>query len=111
MAQFYYEMLEHLHDVYPYTLEILIVPLEKDRTDNIVLHEKARVTLLAEPHPVLTLLNKGLHGKLESANKATLYLVGADGNTVEAFVSTSMPNFQRYLRYHFVKDLGKKSEF
>jgi hypothetical protein len=99
-------MLEHLHEVYPYTLEILVVPLEEGVDISLV--DNAKVALLDEPHPVLTLLKKGLH--LDSKGKATLYLVGADGNSVEAFVSTTMPNFQKYLRYHFEKDL-RKSEF
>lgn len=102
-------MLEHLHEVYPFTLEILVVPLEKGVEIEPV--ENAKVAILPEPHPVLTLLKKGLFGNLASdGNTATLYLVGADGDSVEAFVSTTMPNFQRFLRYHFEKDL-KKSEF
>lgn len=109
VAQFYYEMLQHLHDIYPYTLEILIVPLEK-KTE-IQPHKHAKVRLLKDPHPqVLSLLQSRLHGNLAYQDKATLYLVSADGNTVEAFVSTTMPDFQRYLRYHFQRDL-RESEF
>jgi len=101
-------MLEHLHEVYPYTLEILVVPTEKGV--EIVPHENPKVALVDGPHPVLTLLQKKMHGNLAHKDKATLYLVSADGNTVEAFVSTNMPNFQRYLRYHFQQDL-RESEF
>lgn len=108
VSQFYYEMLEHLHELYPYTLEILVVPLNKGV--KIILAENPKVAVLEKSHPVLDLLQSRLHGKLDNADKATLYLISADGNTVEAFVSTNMPDFQRYLRFHFEKDL-RKSEF
>jgi hypothetical protein len=98
-------MMEHLHAVYPYTLEIIVVPLKGKA--KIVPHEKPKVTLLGGPHPVLDLLQKSLRGGIENGDKVTLFLVGADGNSVEAFVSTTMPDLQRYLRYHFVKDLSE----
>ena len=104
-------MLEHLHDVYPYTLEIIVIPLKGKA--KIVPHEKPKVTLLSGgdgggPHaPILDLLQKSLREGIDYDDKVTLYLVGADGNSVEAFVSTTMPDFQRYLRYHFVKDLSE----
>lgn len=108
VAQFHYEMLEHLHDVYPFTLEILIVPLQKGDAE-IVPHEKPNVTILRPAaKPVLQLLHKSAHGSTMFTDKVTLYLVGADGNTVEAFVSPTMENFQRYLRYHFVQDLSPR---
>lgn len=105
VAQFHYEMLEHLHDVYPFTLEILIVPLHGEGAE-IVPHEQPKVTLLRPAHSVLQLLHKSSHGSTMFTDRVTLYLVGADGNTVETFVSPTMENFQRYLRYHFVQDLS-----
>jgi hypothetical protein len=98
-------MLEHLHDVYPFTLEILIVPLQQGDAE-IVPHETPKVTLLPRAHPVVKLLHKSAHGNTMFTDKVTFYLVGADGNTVETFVSPTMENFQRYLRYHFVQDLS-----
>lgn len=101
-------MLEHLHQVYPFTLEILIVPLEGDT--EIRPQEKAKVQILHDGQDVLAMLQKGLHGTLAFEKRVTLYIVSANGDVVEAFVYTSMPNFQRYLRYHFVKELSE-SEF
>ena len=109
VSQWYYEMLEHLHEVYPYTMEILVVPTENKQL-KIQPVDHPKVTLLPKPHAVLDLLKSSLQGTLDSDHKATLYLIGADGNTVEAIVSTNMPDFQRYLRFHFEKDL-RKSEF
>lgn len=110
VSQWYYEMLEHLHEVYPYTMEILVVPSDNKRL-KIQTVRDPKVSILPKPYAgMLDLLKGALHGTLNDEKKATLYLIGADGNTVEAFVSTNMQDFQRYLRFHFEKDL-RKSEF
>jgi hypothetical protein len=106
-------MLSHLHDVYPYTLEILLVPLQEpqdDKTAKIVPLEHSKVNILPGPHPaLLRLLQKQLRGNLDNSgdDKVTLYLINADGDAVEAFVYPTMPDFQRYLHYHFARELSK----
>lgn len=50
MAQYYYDMLEHIHKVYPFTIEILVFPIRREDYPDVQLTvpEKTKIIMLPE---------------------------------------------------------------
>ena len=50
MAQYYYDMLEHIHKVYPFTIEIIVIPVRReDHPDlQLTVPEKSKILVLPE---------------------------------------------------------------
>jgi Glutathione peroxidase len=50
MSQYYYDMLEHIHKVYPFTIEILVFPVRREDHPDVHLHlpETSKITVLPE---------------------------------------------------------------
>jgi hypothetical protein len=113
MAQFYYEMLEHVQLIFPYTVEVLVAPYNVGRSEvKIKPHEKPKTILLKEekePTPMMAYLNqaKTTHGNVENRlyfDRVTIFLVASDGMFVERVVSPTMSLLEQRIS-SFLKQL------
>ena len=119
MSQFYYEVLEHVQTIYPYTIQTLIEPFQittdgnsDDINIHIKEHEKPK-TILLEETPRLTEVSNYLQNAPPVAgnpdvrfhsDRVTIFLVSADGIFVEKLNSPSMPLLERRIAV-FLKQL------
>jgi hypothetical protein len=110
MAQFYYEMLEHVQTIFPYTVETLVAPYitsSNVRNNNndvtITPHKEPKTILLQvekEPTPVLEYL---MNAEIVAGNddtdllmdRVTIFIVTVDGMFIERLTSPTMRLLER----------------
>jgi hypothetical protein len=119
MAQFYYELLEHVQSVYPYTVEMLVLPyrLEEEQDVTIQLHEKPKVTVLQETMRPTNVLDFIANAPIVAGNeeteffvdRVTVWLVSVDGRFFERLVSPTVTLLEQRIPV-FLKQLGWKPE-
>jgi hypothetical protein len=113
MAQFYYEMLEHVQTIFPYTVETLVAPYittstvgNNNNNNNVVTitpHKEPKTILLKEekePTPVLEYL---MNAEIVAGNddtdllmdRVTIFIVTVDGMFIERLTSPTMRLLER----------------
>lgn len=117
MAQFYYDMFEHIGTVFPFTVEIMVLPWQEPPEDHatkdvaarlVKNHEKPRVLVLESTSQSTNeldyLTNAGVvAGNVEPTlyvDRVTIFLVTADGMFIERLVSPPMPLLERRISVH-----------
>eukprot|EP00980_Cylindrotheca_fusiformis_P002912 scaffold675_cov103-Cylindrotheca_fusiformis.AAC.23 len=121
-AQYYYEMLEHVHEIFPYTVEILAMPYQVPSPDEdqdqqqqedqkaaliddfiITPHDNPKVRFLQQetrPDLLYYLWESNVYaGEEVMANipndRASIYIISADGMFVERLISPSLTDLER----------------
>ena len=112
MAQFYYELLEHVQSIYPYTLQILLLPCavisnepeKKLKAVNIKPRDKPKVVLLKPmigQSPLVDYFVKkvkiytGWDDTKVFPDRVTMFIVSANGEFVERAVSPTLHELER----------------
>jgi hypothetical protein len=107
MAQFYYELLEHVQAVYPYTVQTLIEPyitMETTTTSiTITPHDEPKTILLEPAVRPTQVLDYMLNAPQVAGNpdttfkldRVTIWLISADGMFLERLNSPSMSLLER----------------
>ena len=122
MSQFYYEMLEHVQGIFPYTIETLVAPYNISLADEVCVsitpRQEPKTILLKEviePSPVLEYLVNAeiVAGNDEAAlllDRVTIFIVSTDGVYIERLISPTMPLLERrvsvFLMQMDVKPIG-----
>lgn len=122
----YYTMLEHMHEVWPYTLEILAFPFwksdsqerpecpshkEADLRKGRKIHVMKEVELNGpNAHPVYQFLKKKFNQETIDESYATFFLINPDGNLVEAHFGTSPSQLKLYIQKHLKEDLAGRAK-
>lgn len=119
MAQFYYEMLEHVQSIFPYTVQIIMAPLQvtnpfqaEARTIKIKPHKKRKVIVLEEDSNPTSALEYLLKAQVVAGNddadlpldRVTIFMISLDGKFIEQLVSPTMTLLERRLSV-FLKQL------
>ena len=126
MAVYYYEMMEHLHGVFEFKVEFVLLPIdhehgihlktrEKENGKVVVLEEDSAYTV-TETHPWVKHLtsikprtglgtNNYVGGvtveqRQLQTDRVTIYIVSADGYYVEQLISPSMSNLKERIRIY-----------
>lgn len=129
MAKFYYDMLEHIAAVYPFTVQFIVLPWQSSKDDNteeggdiddlfaphrytkpkVVLLEQVAASARPTHHPALEYL---LNAKIVAGNgedtelkddRVTTFLVSSDGMFVERLVSPTITLLERRLGVYLLQ--------
>ncbi len=111
MAKFYYDMLEHIASVYPFTVQFLVLPWQsQDDTTNdmndlfaLQRYQKRHAVILEPVFQPTTVLNYLLEAKIVAGNdnaylkedRVTIFLVSSDGIYVERLLSPTITLLER----------------
>lgn len=123
----YYKILEHMHNIWPYTLEILAFPFwnkaleetpdscpsEKDidKKYNKKIHVMKEVELNGpNTHPVYKFLKNKFNQDAMDESYATFFLINPDGNLVEEHFGTTPSQIKMYIQKHLKEDLAGRSK-
>jgi hypothetical protein len=117
MAQYYYDMLEHLHKIYPFTIEMIIFPVRLPGNPQVQLHvlEGSKITVLPElqkegdkieSNPVLKYLENTIHPSNDSifTDRVTLYIVSYNARFIEKEASPTL-DFLEHLIQHYIAEM------
>lgn len=107
-VQYYYELLEHIQKIFPYTVEILVMPYheaEEGDDDKVMIkqHENSKVIFLQQelrPDLLFYLWESKVYGgddniKTAPADRASIYVISTDGMFVERLISPSLADLER----------------
>jgi hypothetical protein len=111
-AQYYYELLEHIHKIFPYTVEILVMPYKdmeeidkEDKTTPVAIkpHDNPHVTFLQQETRtdlLFYLWESNVYGGVENMkdvpkDRASIYVISTDGRYVERLISPSLTELER----------------
>lgn len=108
MVPFYLKMLEHLQSVYPYVLEVLMIPFENDDTKIAV--SDGKVIVLKEATKVLEFFKKTL-GQDVSQEHVTGYLLSVDGDFLQIHHSPTMETLKEHVRKDMIELERHDQEF
>lgn len=124
--------MEHLHDVWPYSLEVLVFPFSTPERDdevtafqtsigcdtyfNAIKKKGRRIHVMEEAklngddaHPVYNYLSKQFEGRLGSdgipTDLATFFLITPDGDRIEAHIGLSPERLKHTIALHMERDL------
>jgi len=110
LAQFHYDMLDHLQQMHPWTLEVIVIPMEGQDGIEIEPREGSKVKILLNHdthyHPLLQYM-RGLQERRDifSTEQANIFTVSYDGDYVSLHVSPTITTIQEH-----VMDLLKEME-
>ena len=123
MAQYYYEMLEHVNKVFSYTVEILLFPWNVNDPKRVSLkphddahkHQSKKVILLEEsmqPCEAMEFLASlqpyiGTYDPTIEMDRVSIFMISSDGKYVERLISPSMSILERRLQV-FLKQLDEE---
>ncbi|CAB9526400.1 expressed unknown protein [Seminavis robusta] len=126
MAQYYFDMMEHLHKVYPFTLEIVVLPIRIDTHPDVKLTipAKTKITVLpeikreagseslAESNNVLEYLEQVIFPGADFifTDRVTAYFVAYNAGFVEKEDSPTL-DFMERLVVHYQGEMEWKQEF
>lgn len=119
MSQHFYDIFEHVQNVFPYTIQTVVMPL-KDNTNtandvHIAPNPKSTVTLLEETdmstNPLKYFVSKlhsiaGAPTMAVATDRVTVFLVSTDGEHVEKVISPTLKKLERRVQM-FLKELNK----
>lgn len=117
VSQFYYEMLEHIHSIFPFTVQIFVLPYYVGKSGvSIKQHDKPKVVMLKEveePTPMMLYLNLGtnLDGNMEDKlyyDRVTMFLIEPEASLTERLISPTMPFLEQQIG-EFVEGMGRKN--
>lgn len=126
MAQYYYDMLEHILEVHPYSLEIIVSPIRKEsypdyqvklpskKSKIIMLPEIVREGGLINPNPLLDYMEKAItKGKTFAfTDRITVYIVSVSGGFIERHTTPSLEFMLEWIAHYLTEmDHILKSEF
>jgi glutathione peroxidase-family protein len=118
MAQYYYELLEHVQSIFKYTIEIVLLPVQVETMEEEAAtdiqphaHDNAKVVLLKKMTGTTKTLDYLLNvpptaGSLVShedknlhllRDRVTIFIVSSDGKFVERLISPTMAILERRL--------------
>lgn len=122
--------MEHLHDVWPYSLEVLVFPFSTpERDDEVIAFQTSigcdtyfnaikkkgrRIHVMEEAklngddaHPVYQYLSKQFEGRLDEipTDLATFLIVTPDGDRIEAHIGLSPERLKHTIALHMERDL------
>ena len=117
MSQYYYELIHHVQNIFPYTLETIVQPLnayaEEQNGIHIKPHTNTKVVLLKETTvsagPLDYFLNQ-IHPIAGSESldifmdRVTFFIVSTDGKHIERLISPTMKMLERRLQV-FLQEL------
>jgi hypothetical protein len=120
MSQHFYDILDHVQNVYPYTIQTIVMPFfMKDAANDvhIVPNPESKVALLEETdmsteHPVEYFFSKlrSIAGSETvarlAADRVTIFLVSTDGVHMEKVISPTLRKLEHHIRL-FLKELNK----
>jgi len=125
MAQYYYDLIEFVHQTYPYAVETIVLPFQllKQKSDDseekvveIKPKDNARTILLEKfasynlvQHPVIQYLQSFRNKDPLANDKVTFFVVRHDGSQVERRVCPNKAKLDKlvhdYTKWKFGKDL------
>jgi hypothetical protein len=125
-AQYYYELLEHIHKIFPYTVEILLMPYQEmeeidkeDKTTTVAIkpQDNPHVTFLQQetrPDLLFYLWESNVYGgernmKDVPKDRASIYVISTDGRFVERLISPSVTDLERRISV-YLKQLEQTNE-
>jgi hypothetical protein len=125
-AQYYYELLEHIHKIFPYTVEILVMPYQEieeidkeDKTTTVAIkpHDNPHVTFLQQetrPDLLFYLWESKVYGGEENLkdvpkDRPSIYVISTDGRFVERLISPSLTDLERRIIV-YLKQLEQTNE-
>lgn len=126
MAQYYYDMLEHILTVHPYSLEIIVSPIRKESYPDYQLKlpdKKSKIIMLPEieregglinPNPLLKYLEDSItKGKAFAfTDRVTAYIVSVSGGFIERHTTPSLEFMLEWIAHYLTEmDHILKSEF
>ena len=122
MGQYYYDMLEHLHKIYPFTLEMIIFPLRIPDHPNVQLNimETSKITVVPEltkdgdrigSNAVLEYLEKVIHpgNNFIFTDRVTTYIISYNAAFIEKEASPTLDILER-LVLHYLGEMEWKRE-
>jgi hypothetical protein len=128
MAHYMYDALDHLQKTFPYTLEVLILPLLPNKGD-----EEAAPTIVPKPHskvivteplyhknnhifylniPVLNHLSKNALSSRDrelDRDRVTVFVVSINGKIIERMEQPSLVQLDKYVA-HYQRELDMKRD-
>jgi hypothetical protein len=123
MAQYYYDLLEHLHKIYPFTVEMIIFPVRVPANPQVHLNllEGSKIAVLPElkkegdtieSNPVLEYLERVIHPDNNSifTDRVTSYIVSYNAGFIEKEASPTL-DFLEKLVQHYIGEMEWKREF
>jgi glutathione peroxidase-family protein len=126
-SEIFYDTLEHMHSLYPYTLEILAFPfdhpninttsctealqsLEKQQDRKIHIMEPIQING-PETHPVFKYLKELFDMKEMDPNFAHYFFVNPDGNLIELHYGLSYNSLKSFVERHVKEDLSDNNRW
>ena len=121
MAQHFYDIFDHVQNVYPYTIQTIVMPLKKDNAAKNDVHivpnpKTSKVTLLEEidmsSHQLeyfVSTNRRAIAGSETTAvatDRVTIFLVSTDGVHMEKVISPTLQILERRIQM-FLKELNK----
>jgi hypothetical protein len=118
MSQYFYDIFDHVQNIYPYTIQTIVMPLKKDNAANdvhIVPNPKSKVTLLEETdmstHQLEYFFSKnraiaGSDTMAVATDRVSVFLVSTDGVHMEKVISPTLRKLERRIQV-FLRELNK----
>lgn len=113
MAQYYYEMMEHIHSVYPYTLEMVMFPVRRDDYPDLQIKIKPDTKLVwlpelakngdkIESNPVLEYLEHTIYPGSNAifTDRVTTYIVSYNAGFVEKEASPTLKYLEGLIEHY-----------
>uniref|UniRef100_A0A7R9Z229 ShKT domain-containing protein n=1 Tax=Pseudictyota dubia TaxID=2749911 RepID=A0A7R9Z229_9STRA len=125
-TEHFYKALDHIHDVWPYTVEILAFPFWKKDTNETPetcpslreaeLSKDRKIHVMKEVelkgpnmHPVYKFFKNKFNQEVDDSY-STFFLVNPDGNLVEAHFGTHPTAIKQYIQKHLKEDLAGRAK-
>ena len=116
MAQYYFDMMEHLHSVYPYTLEIVVFPVRREDHPKVQLKipDTSKIVVVAEleregdkieskSNPVLEYLEEVIYpgnAGFVFTDRVTTYMISMNAKFIEKDASPTLDYLERLTAHH-----------
>jgi hypothetical protein len=117
MSQYFYDLIDHVQNVYPYTIQTIVMPLKDNAADDvhIVHNQKSKVTLLEETDMFTHQLdyfvstNRHFAGSKTTGvatDRVTIFIVSTSGLLMEKMISPLLSRLERRIQM-FLMELNK----
>ena len=118
MAQYYYDMMEHLHTIWPYTLEIVVFPVRlKEDPENhppvqLKIPDKSKIVVTKElkvadmntieSNPILEYIEEAINpgSGFLLTDRVTTYIISFNAKFIEKDASPSLDFLERLVTHH-----------
>ena len=122
MASYYYEMMEHIHTTFPFTVEILIFPIRRDDNPNVQLQLKPNSKIIMLPelakkgeniesNAALEYLEHVIYPDSNSffTDRVTCYIVSYNAGFIEKTASPTMAHLDNLITHYLSEMEWKES--